>query len=390
MRRWRSGAADWRSSDLSLPTSSRPWSIQACAGSPVAPGAAGLLVVGLERARRVEVGDEAHVRLVDAHAEGDGRHHDHAFLLEEVLLVRRAERGVQAGVVGQGAHALGVQRARHRVDLAARGAVDDAALAGLGAQEARQLGLGLELRQDAVEDVRPVEAGDEDPAAAEVQTLDDLAAGRRVGGGGERQARDLGEALVKDLQLEIVGPEVVPPLRDAVRLVDREEGDPALGQQVEEAGQADALRRRVDEVERALLHGALDRGLLREAHRGVERRGPHAELGQRRHLVLHQRDQRRDDDREAVQAQGRHLVAERLAAAGRHDDQRVLAAEDVVDHLGLEPAEGRVAPDRAQHVERVAPRGDLRHGVQGGATPGAADETFALRWARSGRAATLP
>src|SRR5262249_3352737 len=53
---------------------------------PVASGPAGLLVIGLEAARRIEMGDEAHVGLVDAHAEGDGGDDDDAFLLEEALL----------------------------------------------------------------------------------------------------------------------------------------------------------------------------------------------------------------------------------------------------------------------------------------------------------------
>ena len=34
--------------------------------------------------------DEAHVGLVDAHAEGDGGHHDDAFLAQEARLMRRA------------------------------------------------------------------------------------------------------------------------------------------------------------------------------------------------------------------------------------------------------------------------------------------------------------
>ena len=38
---------------------------------PVAAGAADLLVVALDRLRQVGMDDEAHVRLVDAHAEGD-------------------------------------------------------------------------------------------------------------------------------------------------------------------------------------------------------------------------------------------------------------------------------------------------------------------------------
>jgi hypothetical protein len=41
-------------------------------GRAVAAGAAGLLVIALDALRQVEVRDEAHVGLVDAHAEGDG------------------------------------------------------------------------------------------------------------------------------------------------------------------------------------------------------------------------------------------------------------------------------------------------------------------------------
>ena len=58
-------------------------------GLAVAAGAAGFLVVGFEALGQVEVGDEAHVGLVDAHAEGDGGDHDDAVLAQEALLVAR-------------------------------------------------------------------------------------------------------------------------------------------------------------------------------------------------------------------------------------------------------------------------------------------------------------
>ena len=45
-------------------------------GQAVAAGAADLLIVGLDRRGHVGVKDEAHVGLVDAHAEGDGRADD--------------------------------------------------------------------------------------------------------------------------------------------------------------------------------------------------------------------------------------------------------------------------------------------------------------------------
>ena len=59
----------------------------------------------------------------------------------------------------------------------------------LAAQIVQQLRLGLQLGHDPVADVGPVEAGHERAALAEIQPLDDLAPGRRVGGGGQGQPR---------------------------------------------------------------------------------------------------------------------------------------------------------------------------------------------------------
>ena len=133
----------------------------------VAAGAAGLLVVGLDVLRQVEVGDEAHVGLVDAHAEGDGRHHHDAVLAQEAVLVALAHAGLQAGVVRQRGDAFGVEPVGGLFHLLARAAVDDAGLAlVLVADEAQQLALRLVLLDDGVADVRAVEAGDESARAA--------------------------------------------------------------------------------------------------------------------------------------------------------------------------------------------------------------------------------
>ena len=56
--------------------------------------------------RHVEVGDEAHVGFVDAHAEGDGGHDDEAFFAGEAVLVFVALGHGEAGVIRQGAVAV--------------------------------------------------------------------------------------------------------------------------------------------------------------------------------------------------------------------------------------------------------------------------------------------
>ena len=102
---------------------------QALGVEAVAAGAAGFLLVVLERLRRAGVHDEAHVGSVDAHAEGDGGDDDVGALVDEGVLVARALVVGQAGVVGHRLVAGVGQRRRRLVDVLARDAVDDAGLA---------------------------------------------------------------------------------------------------------------------------------------------------------------------------------------------------------------------------------------------------------------------
>jgi hypothetical protein len=71
----------------------------------------------------------------------------------------------------------------------------------------------------------------------------------------------------------------------------------------------------------------------------------HIRIPQGLHLVLHQGDQRRDDDSQAGENQAGNLIAERLAAACGHNRQGVPAAQHIAHHLGLERTEIVVAED---------------------------------------------
>ena len=78
---------------------------------------------------------------------------------------------------------------------------------------------------------------------------------------------------------------------------------------------------------------------------------------QRIDLIFHERDQRRHDECDAVENHRRQLIAERLAAAGRHDDDSVFAFEDRADHFALAFAkvfEAEVLAERSNCIrERV-------------------------------------
>ena len=96
---------------------------------PVAAGAADLLVIAFDIGRHIGMQHEAHIGLVDAHAERDRRHHDDAVFLQEDILVARARRRLHAGVIGQRLDAVVAQEFRQFLGLAPRAAIDDAALA---------------------------------------------------------------------------------------------------------------------------------------------------------------------------------------------------------------------------------------------------------------------
>ena len=155
----------------------------------------------------------------------------------------------------------------------------------------------------------------------------------------------------------------MPPLAQAVGFVDREQRDLALLDGGSEAGVAEALGRNQHEPARAVGERAQHRLRLTRGQRGIEHpRRTMPRRCQRIALVAHQCDERGDHDRQAVERQARELVAERLARARGHDDERVSSRERRLDGLLL-PGAKRLVPEQAvQMCGRVHP-GNLAAGV---------------------------
>jgi len=135
-----------------------------------------------------------------------------------------------------------------------------------------------------------------------------------------------------------------------VRLVDGEQRDRGRVEEALRNGQA--LRCEVEHVELAREQPALDVAALVERLGGVEEGRAHAQLLERIDLVVHERDERADDDAGALAHERRDLVAEALAAAGGHEHDRVAAGDELIDDLGLLAAEGVVAPHAGERLER--------------------------------------
>ena len=194
--------------------------------------------------------DEADVGLVNAHAEGVGADQHLPVARQPALL----HLGAQSPGPGRHGTSRPFAQRRQRVAdqfgdflaLLAGGDVDQPAAAqsdqlrqGAG-QPFQPLALAL-APMDAQVQVGPVEAADQHLRVVHPQIGDDAlldAAGGRGRDGGERGAAQRRDDV---LQGEIIGPEVVAPLRDAVRLVHDQAGDRGGAQGVHECLGAEAF-----------------------------------------------------------------------------------------------------------------------------------------------------
>ena len=90
-----------------------------------------------------------------------------------------------------------------------------------------------------------------------------------------------------------------------------------------------------DLVDDALLLGA--------GQAAVEQRGGDTSRPQGGHLILHERNEWGDDEREPAEDEGRDLEADRLAAPGRKDRKGIPAGQNRLHHPPLGRPEIRVA-----------------------------------------------
>jgi hypothetical protein len=143
------------------------------------------------------------------------------------------------------------------------------------------------------------------------------------------------EGLDHRRQQQVVGTEVVTPAADAVGLVNDEQRRPGLAQGVEHVALAQLLRREEEELDVAGAD-AVQRGpALRDANRGVGRRGAVRDAHQAGHLVSLEGDQRADDDGWPLEQERGQLVDRRLARTGGQHRERVAAVEDGRDRFTL-------------------------------------------------------
>ena len=201
-----------------------------------------------------------------------------------------------------------------------------------------------------IREVGPLETAAQQQALAEGKLVHDVLRHARGCRGRQRDHGDV-ERFTQLIDGQVVRTEVVAPLRDAVRfvhddIVDRQQRQPGLEQR-----RTQPLGRYVEELEIA-VGGIVQRQLhLAPLHARMNGQRADTPVFEVLHLVLHQRDQGRDYQRDTLLHQGRHLEADGLAAARGQDGQHVPAVRRGGDDLLLHRTEGIIAPILLQYFQ---------------------------------------
>ena len=211
----------------------------------------------------------------------------------------------QAGVIGARAAPGRGNLAGHFLGRRARLRIDDPRPRRARDQVADLPGQS-DARAQAVADIRPVEAGEDQALPVDPQLHQDIVTGMRIGGGGQRQPRHRSEMVEQRPQQAIVGPEVMTPFGHAMRLVDSKQRNIGLFQQFAEMRLGCAFRRGIEQVEFARFQSCNRLGPI--VIGGGEGGRPDSDGLGAAQLVVHQRDQRRYHDRGAGFGEGRELI----------------------------------------------------------------------------------
>ena len=139
-------------------------------------------------------------------------------------------------------------------------------------------------------------------------------------------------------------------------LVHREQRHARMGCKLLEHGIGQTLRRHIHEVIPTSSGATQHLWAHARLERGVEIRPSDAHLLERAHLVVHERDERRNHQRKPVEENCGHLVADGLAGAGGHDRKRVTPCEDCLYHALLTGSKIRIAKTVRQHRARIIER----------------------------------
>ena len=213
------------------------------------------------------------------------------------------------------------------------------------------------LGHDAVKDIRPVETGDEAARLLQLQTLGNIALGAFIGGCRQRHTWYMGKQLGQLPQLQVLGTEVMPPLRHTVRLINGEQRYLQTLQKIQSTRLEQTFGGQIEKVQLTPAQLCGNLSLLIIAERRIQRGCLETQLVQGGDLIIHQRNQGRNHHSHTVTQQPGHLIAQGLAAAGGHQYQRITALCHRLYDVGLLTAEFGITKHRLESLQSLLAHG---------------------------------
>ena len=201
--------------------------------------------------------------------------------------------------------------------------------------------------------VLSVKAADKSVFRRNAERLRDVFLNARRRGRRQRDADRVWKRTPNRPKLAVFRAEVMPPLRNAVRLIDGDTGDVRFFQQRQDTVLDESFRRDVKQLDLPCADASNDVHPFSSAEGAVVKGGGDFALLQRPRLVLHERDERRHNDRQSVKHKRGELVAERFAAAGGENNERASPGENMVNDFALHGAKLRMSKDVLKQTLRV-------------------------------------
>ena len=319
-----------------------------------ATGATDLLVIRDHRAGPLKMNHKTEVGFVETHAERNGGDERLDFVVEQLSFGFDAFDAFEVRVIGAGGNVVRLQPRGDAARVLNRQAIDDAVARQLRKKmrEPREP-VGLMGERDVVE----LERRTHERAAQNLELRNlrfNVAHHAVVGGGGRAKHRHARrQQLHHAHDAAVVRAEIVPPIRDAMRLVHDEQADAPLQQRQELAHElrvGQPFRRHHEQVQAVVRQRRFNRAPVLHVLT-VNRGRAHAEFFRGEKLVAHQRQQRTDQQRRAgtrvAQNSRREKIDDALAPARALDDEQSAAlVRDLINRLPLAVAELRA---RAEH-----------------------------------------
>ena len=311
----------------------------------------GFLIVGFQAHGHVVVNDKGNVGFVDAHAKGVRRYHHPPAVKQKVFLVPGPFLLFQPGMIPGRGKALPLQHLTDALHVFPGGAVYDAGLPVPVPQQVPQRLIFIFRFINGKGKVRPVEAGGNAHRRQQAQIAQDILPHPGCRRGGESSDhRTLSQPRDEFRDAQIGWPEILSPLGNAVRFIHRHEGDLHLPDQLRKIRRLQPLRRHIQDFVPAGAGQLPDFRRFAPGHAAVQAGRRNAPALQGDYLILHQRNQRGNDDGRSRKRQRRNLIAQGFSGSRGHDAEGVLLSQQAFDNLLLPCPELRVSVNLLQNL----------------------------------------